>query len=130
MNRKFLKDLFIVLLLATCFSGALQLGTISARAGATQMPRTAASPSTTPKNYTWGTSYDDTSYAAVASQNAIFVTGYSAGGPLGGGDIFLAKFDLTGELILLRWWGGQGPESAAGIGSDEAGNIYIIGVKD
>ncbi len=126
MEQNSRKKIHLILLLTICLSVGLQFGTIQTAIGVSPTPRIAGSPSTSPKNYTWGTGFDDTSYAATSTDNAIYVTG-DAYGPLGGADIFLARFDTTGELNLLKWWGGTGSESGAGVGIDHLGNIYVVG---
>lgn len=47
---------------------------------------------------------------------------------LASNDIFLAKYDLNGNLIWARRAGGYDSEKALGISYDAAGNVYICGV--
>lgn len=46
---------------------------------------------------------------------------------MGANDIFLAKYDLSGNLIWAERAGGVYNEKALGIASDQTGNIYICG---
>lgn len=45
----------------------------------------------------------------------------------GGSDIFLAKFDRSGELRWLLRAGGAGDDVGQDIAIDRAGNIYVTG---
>ena len=47
--------------------------------------------------------------------------------PQGGNDVFLAKYDLNGNLLWAKRAGGGGDDKALGISYDNAGNIYICG---
>lgn len=45
----------------------------------------------------------------------------------GSDDIFIAKYDVAGNCMWAKNFGGTGYESARGISLDNAGNIFIIG---
>jgi len=45
-------------------------------------------------------------------------------------DIFISKYNNTGELLWVRQAGGSGHDEAHGIGIDNAGNCYIGGYYD
>jgi len=42
-------------------------------------------------------------------------------------NVFLVKFDPSGNLIWQKAWGGQGSDTGTGIALDSAGNIYVTG---
>jgi len=52
-------------------------------------------------------------------------------GPLGGGDVFVAKFDPAqpgaSSLLYLTFIGGRGQDTGRGIAVDDAGNAYVTG---
>jgi hypothetical protein len=80
-----------------------------------------------------GTSGDDIAYAvATDTSGNIYITG-STGGSLpgwtssGGKDIFLAKFDSSGNIIFVNQFGTNQDDVAYGIAVDTGGNIYITG---
>ena len=95
---------------------------------------------------TWGgEGYDDGPGLAVDSQGSLYVAGMyasqtinfdPAGGNAGknhpasdsGGqvDVFLSKFDSSGNFQWVRTWGGKGTEEASGsVAVDGANNVYI-----
>jgi hypothetical protein len=98
---------------------------------------------------TWGGSqYDDGPGVAVDDAGDIYVGGMygsqdinfdPAGGSAGLGhpasdnssmlmDVFLVKFDGSGNFQWVRTWGGAGTEeSGALVAADHAGHVYIIG---
>ena len=47
----------------------------------------------------------------------------------GSQDIFVAKYDINGELVWARRAGGTGPDEAWGIAVDSGGNSYITGIS-
>jgi hypothetical protein len=96
-------------------------------------------------NYVWGRTwggagYDDGPSVAVddggvydagmfASQNCNFAQGvgtdlHSSNGDI---DVFINKFDLNGNHIWTRTWGGKGGDDAGKIIADQKGHIYIVG---
>jgi hypothetical protein len=46
---------------------------------------------------------------------------------MGDNDIFVAKYDLNGNVIWAKSAGGSGGEKALGVSYDAAGNVYICG---
>ncbi len=102
-------------------------------------------------DYTWGRSwggnvYDatyDHGYAvAVGDFGDIYVTGNVAGEevdmdpdiehevkvtPVGGCDVFISKFDLTGNFEWTGIWGEFENDSGFGLATDGDGNVYIVG---
>jgi hypothetical protein len=47
--------------------------------------------------------------------------------PNGGDDIFVIKYDLTGNVIWAKSAGGMGNDKSNGISTDASGNIYVTG---
>ncbi len=45
----------------------------------------------------------------------------------GQGDVFLSKFDLNGEFLWARTWGGAGIDKGYEVASDDLGNVYCTG---
>jgi hypothetical protein len=43
-------------------------------------------------------------------------------------DSFLSKFDLNGNFVWARTWGGEGYDDGPGVNVDSAGNIYVAGM--
>jgi hypothetical protein len=81
----------------------------------------------------FGTSGDDIAYAvATDTSGNIYITGSTGGSlpgwtNLGGKDIFLAKFDSSGNQIFVNQFGTNQDDVAYGIAIDSSGNIYITG---
>jgi len=42
-------------------------------------------------------------------------------------DVFLSKFDMDGNFLWVRVWGGTGHDEAWGLAADNAGNVYVTG---
>jgi hypothetical protein len=69
---------------------------------------------------------------AVDSSGNIFVTGSTAGGlpsntSSGGLDIFLAKFDSSGNLLFIQQFGSNRDDIGHGLAVDSSGNIFVTG---
>jgi hypothetical protein len=45
----------------------------------------------------------------------------------GGNDVFLAKYDPSGNVLWAKSVGGTGDDSANGVGTDASGNVFITG---
>jgi len=43
-------------------------------------------------------------------------------------DAFLSKFDLDGNFIWARTWGGEGYDDGPGVAVDGSGNVYVAGM--
>jgi len=43
-------------------------------------------------------------------------------------DAFLSKFDLNGNLIWAKTWGGEGYDDGPGVATDSVGNVYVAGM--
>jgi hypothetical protein len=89
---------------------------------------------------TWGGSGFDVGYGVVSDGSGnVYVTGYFWGtadfNPDGGDprisngdyDIFLSKFDSSGNFEWVRTWGGSGWDQCSGVATDGSGNVYITG---
>lgn len=95
---------------------------------------------------TWGgEGYDDGPGVAVDSLGNVYVAGMYASqnidfDPDGGGalfpahdsgivvDVFVSKFDSTGDFQWVKTWGGPGTDDVAEVvGVDLAGNVYVAG---
>jgi gliding motility-associated-like protein len=92
--------------------------------------------------FTWaksaGAGSDQEALGVTADANGnVYATGYIKGSnnsfssvlitSAGGGDIFLAKYDLDGNIIWAKTAGGTGDDQGNSIAVDNAGNIYICG---
>jgi len=90
---------------------------------------------------TWGGSDDDNGYAvAVAGLGNAYITGRFTGTcdfdpgsgadshtSNGGFDVFLSKYDSSGNSLWTRTWGGTDNDSGSGVAADVLGNVYITG---
>ena len=80
----------------------------------------------------WGTINKDTGYslACDAAEN-VYVSGYSTGSlyapKAGNRDLFLAKYDASGNLIWGRQTGTSQHDQAWGVATDADGNAYVAG---
>jgi hypothetical protein len=78
----------------------------------------------------FGTTGDDIGYGvAVDSSGNVYVTGSIGGNPGTSvfSDIFLAKFDSSGNLLGSQQFGTPFDDIAYGVAVDSSGNIYITG---
>ena len=90
---------------------------------------------------TWGGASTDIGYSAVAyGSGNIYVTGCfegtayfdpeTTGDPHtsnGESDIFLSKFDCSGNFLWAKTWGGIYVDNGRGVALDSSGNIYVTG---
>ncbi len=77
-------------------------------------------------------SYDAVVGTVIDSAGNVYVAGYtddalSGNTQAGGGDVFIAKYDTTGNLIALKQFGTPDLDEATGIAIDSAGNVYVTG---
>jgi hypothetical protein len=81
----------------------------------------------------WGSTTHDFGHGIAVDGNDIYVTG-SAGGSIdgqtysGSDDIFLTKFDLSGNKQWTKLFGTSDLDRAYGITIDNSNNIYLTGV--
>ena len=90
---------------------------------------------------TWGGTGNDQGFAVAAdgSEN-LYVTGYFTGtvdfDPEGGDphtssnytDVYLSKFDSSGNFEWARTWGGSGVDAGYGVATEGSGNVYVTGL--
>ncbi len=89
---------------------------------------------------TWGGLYSDQGYGvAVDGSGNAYVTGYfqdTVDFNPGGGDphtsngfpdVFLTKFDSSGNFQWARTWGGSWHDYGRGVAADGSGNVYVTG---
>jgi hypothetical protein len=89
---------------------------------------------------TWGGSHMDLGNGvAVDGSGYVYITGHFMGtvdfDPGGGDphasngerDVFLSKFDSSGNYEWARVWGGSGNDRGDGVAADGSGNVYITG---
>ncbi len=75
---------------------------------------------------TWGgASTENTNAVAVGPDGGIYVTGGTNSFGAGWYDVFLLKFDSSGNLLWQRTWGGASYDAGHDIGFDNAGNILV-----
>ena len=80
----------------------------------------------------WGTAdYDDGDGVAVDGAGNIYVTGttYGALGAsnAGGADLYLAKFDASGNQLWIRQTGSSNEDYTRAVGVNGSGNVYVTG---
>ena len=94
-----------------------------------------------PLSYTWarsaGAGSEQEAQAVTADLSGnVYVTGYIKGNTnfssisansAGGEDIFIAKYDLDGNIVWAKPAGGTGDDRGTSIAVDNAGNIYVCG---
>ena len=66
----------------------------------------------------------------ISSTDDIYVAGYTENVHAGECDIFLLKYNNTGDLQWYDVWGGSGYESCYGIAIDTNNNIFLAGYTD
>lgn len=84
---------------------------------------------TAPWTHNWGGADDDHALAVAVdgSNNAIYFGGYTASYGQGEKDALLMKFDLSGNLIWARAWGGAQNERITALASGSDGSVYAGG---
>jgi len=77
---------------------------------------------------TWGGSGPDyASGIALDPSGKAYITGTTWSYGAGSTDVFLLKYDLSGNLLWDKTWGGSSGESGREITVDDSGNAYITG---
>jgi len=91
---------------------------------------------------TWGASGSDFGYGVAADGSGnTYVTGWFRGntdfdpGPgednhasNGSEDVFLSRFDSSGNFIWAETWGGGNQDWSSGVAVDGSGNVYVTGI--
>ena len=78
-----------------------------------------------------GTSEDDQGAGiAIDSSDHIYVTGYTGDINQRGEDVFLTKFDTSGNALWTEQIDTGGSEEGVAVATDSSGNIYITGYTD
>jgi len=108
---------------ASWFSAALMLISIVAACCAT-LPIVKAQTLSFEK--TWGGSSIDDGRGVAVDSSGIYVTGYTWSFGAGDCDVFLLKFDVSGNLLWQRTWGGSSEDVGRGVAVDSSG-IYVAG---
>lgn len=79
-------------------------------------------------NRTWGTINPEIGYGiAIDSNDNCYITGFTYGFSSGGADLFLAKYDSTGNQLWVHTWGGSGYEEGRSIAIDGNNNVFLTG---
>ena len=82
-------------------------------------------------NTTWGgSSLEQGNGIAVDSSGNSFITGYTESYGAGGSDVFLLKYDSSGNLMWNNTWGGSDDDYGYGTALDGSGNISITGYTE
>jgi len=77
---------------------------------------------------TWGGSQNDyASGVAVDGSGNVYVTGSTGSFGAGQSDVFLLKYDPSGNLSFHETWGGAQNDYGSGIAVDGGGNVYVTG---
>ncbi len=90
---------------------------------------------------TWGgsDSHDEGPGVAIDGSGSVYVTGefwgtvdFDPGGgdphtSNGSSDVFLSKFDSSGNFEWARTWGGYDGDGGYGVAADGSGNVYVTG---
>ncbi len=95
-------------------------------------------------NFEWVRTWGGSEWAigrevAADGSGNVYVTGYFSGTvdfdpgggdphtSNGGRDVFLSKFDSSGNFEWARTWGGSSWDSGLGVAADSSGNVYVTG---
>jgi len=79
-------------------------------------------------NKTWGGIAFDAGYGiTVDSKDNIYVTGQTESFGAGSRDIFLAKYNSSGNQLWNKTWGDTGSQHGRGIAVDLSDDIYVVG---
>ncbi|MFX1574734.1 MAG: SBBP repeat-containing protein [Promethearchaeota archaeon] len=67
---------------------------------------------------------------AIDAFNNIYITGYSQSNPGKLQDVFLVKYNSTGDQQWVRTWGGNAAEVSYGVATDSSDGIYLTGLTE
>ncbi len=68
--------------------------------------------------------------AAFDGAGNAYLAGYTAASAFGSNDLFVARYDASGNRTLLKQWGSIGSDTAYDVEVDGSGNIYLTGYTD
>jgi len=74
----------------------------------------------------WGKSGNEEGKDIAVSNNGIYIVGDTTSYGAGGKDVLLLKFDLNGDFVWTKTWGGGSDDAATSIDFSQ-GNIYVVG---
>jgi hypothetical protein len=80
----------------------------------------------------FGSNFDDIGYGVALDSSAnAFITGSTKGllgtSAFGFADVFLAKFDSSGNLLFIQQFGSNRDDIGHGLAVDSSGNIFVTG---
>ncbi len=77
----------------------------------------------------WGGSANDTAHGlALDSSGNVYLTGFTNSWGAGSSDVFLLKFDPSGNLVWQKTWGGIDFDDGRGVAVDASGRVYVTGI--
>ncbi|RLF47424.1 MAG: hypothetical protein DRN29_02505 [Thermoplasmata archaeon] len=74
----------------------------------------------------WGKSGNEKGNDVVATTDGIYIAGYTTSYGVGGKDVALLKYDLDGNKLWAKTWGGDDDDIAAGVDYSQ-GSAYVTG---
>ncbi len=79
-------------------------------------------------NKTWGGTNDDIANAInIDEKGNIYITGKTRSYGSGGFDVFLLKYNISGDFKYSKYWGAEYDDVAVSLDFDSGNNIYIAG---
>lgn len=82
-------------------------------------------------NSTGATPYEGAYGVAVDGSGNVYVTGYTSGvlgsSSAGGDDVFVRKYDSSGNVLWTAQLGGAGDDYGQSVAVDGSGNVYVSG---
>ena len=81
----------------------------------------------------WGTAVADAATSVVVdAEGHIYIAGYTKGDldgnkNAGGYDVFLAKLNMSGDIIWTRQWGTSADDIGFSVAIDANGDLYVVG---
>jgi chitodextrinase len=107
-------------------------GNVSSQCAAVSATTTAASGSWSGTKLFGTSQADSAEQVAVDGSGNVYVAGYVTGsidgqGYAGGKDMFLIKYDSSGNKLWTRMFGTATDDRANGVAVDSGGNVYVVG---
>ncbi|MHA1271723.1 MAG: SBBP repeat-containing protein [Candidatus Helarchaeota archaeon] len=79
----------------------------------------------------WGGPNNDEGYdIGMDSDKGLYITGYTESFGLGKEEVFLLKYNISGQNIWNRTWGGSETDKSFGLTIDTNNNIFIVGYTE